>query len=440
MRSERFVVLGVAPVRREWFARVSKWANDARLPLEFVKCISVNEVASRLETGRAFSALLVDGGAIGLDRDLLDLATTLGCAPIVIDHGLVERDWHTLGAAAVLPERFEAAELHAVLDEVSNPIGRTSNHLDDHVVQDTHYLGGKAVAVLGAGGMGSSTVAMALIQGLAAGAVRNTSSSVRPLLLADMALQSGQAMLHDARDVVPGVTELVESHRLGTPTNEEVAASIFDYPERGYHLLLGLRHQRDWMTVSARALDATWLTLRRVYSIVVADIQGDLDGVEQTGSTDIEDRNRLARTAALQSDLVLAVGAGNSWGIHHLVRTVLALADAGVDPTRILPIVNRAPRQARQRAAITTAISDLLESRLPGKSATASPIFLPERRYLEEIHRDGQPLPSSLAKPLADATRALLDNLDERQSEASHIEEPVLVAPGSLGTWSTYDD
>ena len=86
---DRFVVLGVAPVRREWFGQVSRWANEAALPVEFIKCISTGEVISRLESGRPFSAVLIDASANGVDRDLLDLTTSVGASPIIVDHGLV---------------------------------------------------------------------------------------------------------------------------------------------------------------------------------------------------------------------------------------------------------------------------------------------------------------------------------------------------------------
>jgi len=121
--NERFVVLGVAPVRREWFRRVGRWSNEATIPVDFVKCISMTEVISRLESGRPFSALLADASSSGLDRDVLDLANAVGCSSIIIDHGLVDRDWNELGARAVIPERFEASDLHVLLEEVAQPIG-----------------------------------------------------------------------------------------------------------------------------------------------------------------------------------------------------------------------------------------------------------------------------------------------------------------------------
>ena len=187
---DRFVVLGVAPVRREWFGLVSRWANEATLPIEFIKCISANEVTSRLESGRPFSAVLIDASANGVDRDLLDLATSMGTSAIIIDHGLVDRDWEELGAKAVLSEHFDRGDLSAALEEFAAPIreGETTSVATDEPVEQQDL--GKVVAVTGSGGVGTSTVAMALAQGIA------ESRRQQPVVLTDMALRSNQAMLH----------------------------------------------------------------------------------------------------------------------------------------------------------------------------------------------------------------------------------------------------
>ena len=428
--NERFVVLGVAPVRREWFRRVGKWANEATLPVEFVKCVSIGEVLSRLESGRPFSALLVDASAAGLDRDVIDLANAVGCSPIIVDHGLVDRDWQELGARAVIPERFDAGDLRAVLKEHSQPIGRSTATSDMSAGKpDVGIRYGQVVAVAGAGGLGVSTVAMALAQGLAQNDRR------RPFLLADMALRASQAMFHDARDVVPGLTELIESHRLGVPNFIEATSSIHTFPERGYDLLLGLRHERDWVSIAARALATSWTTLTTRYDTTVCDITGEFDGADETGSNDIEDRNRLARMAAQRADLVLVVGTPGAWGVHHLVRTILALSDLGVPSNRILPVVNHAPRQPRSRSQITSAVADLLGSRIVNAEHVPSPVFLPTRRNLESTLRDGDPIPSSITAPLAATVDVLLSKTKPALGP-DHDGEPIPVAPGSLGTWS----
>ncbi len=433
--SERFIVLGVAPVRREWFRLVGKWANEAVLPVEFVKCISTEEVKSRLSSGRPFSALLVDASTVGLDRDLLDMANGLGCSPIIVDHGLVDRNWADLGARAILPDGFDASALRAVLDEHANVIHDVSTvRSTPNSGPSAETAGARVVAVCGAGGMGTSTIAMGLAQGLAQRA------GCAPLVLTDMALRSNQAMLHDARDTVPGLLEFVESHRLGVPNHSETAATIHRFPERGYDLLLGLRHERDWVSIPARALSASWSTLVTRYHTVVCDVTGDFDGAVETGSSDIEDRNRLSRMAVHQADVTVVVGVPGAWGIHHLVRTILSLHEIGVPSDRLLPLINHAPRQPRARAGIASAIADLTSSRIADAADLASPIFVGPKRGLDELLRDGEPLPKSFSETPAGSVIAMLEHVSARATTAAMEPEPVAVAPGSLGIWSADDD
>src|SRR4051794_26114988 len=122
---ERFVALGLARARSGWFSELARWSTSAAIPLEFVKCVTVEEVRARLASGRAFSALLVDGNLPAVDRDLVDDARSCGCAVVVVDDGRVERDWTLLGASAVLPTPFTRDELLDVLTTHAVPISRT---------------------------------------------------------------------------------------------------------------------------------------------------------------------------------------------------------------------------------------------------------------------------------------------------------------------------
>ena len=103
MPADRYVVLGLARARAAWFGEVARWATAAALPIDFVKSVSVEEVRTRLRSGRPFSALLVDGGLPALDRDLVELAAQQRCAVIAVDDGRSPRAWRELGVAAVLP-------------------------------------------------------------------------------------------------------------------------------------------------------------------------------------------------------------------------------------------------------------------------------------------------------------------------------------------------
>src|SRR5207248_11296627 len=103
VRGERYVALGLAHARSNWFSDLARWSTTAAIPVEFVKCVTVEEVRARLASERAFSALLVDGGLPGLDRELVDEALSCRYAVIVVHDGRLRRDSRALGASAVLP-------------------------------------------------------------------------------------------------------------------------------------------------------------------------------------------------------------------------------------------------------------------------------------------------------------------------------------------------
>lgn len=429
MATERYVALGLARVRTPWFSDVSRWATSGSLAMDFVKTVSTGEVRARLESGRPFSALLIDGGMPGIDRDLLELAREHGCAPIVVVDGAA-RDWSAIGAADTLPTDFGRTQLEAALAEHATPIGRADD-LPGQVQLDDGWGGGfraPVVAVTGPGGTGRSVVAMAVAQGAGAGPVHADT-----VVLADLALHADQAMLHDARDVIPGVLELVEAHRSGAPAPEDVRALTFDIVSRRYRLLLGLRRHRDWTAIRPRALRSALDGLRRSFTLVVADVDDDLEGEATTGSADVEDRNLLARTTIAAADVVVVVGAPGPKGAHSLLRVVRDCIASGVTPDRIVPVVNRAPRSRTVRTETSRAITELLAASNPGQSVL-SPVFLPERKQLDDLLRDGAALPEALVGPVDQAVQARLEVLDDR-TPAPSPDEPVLVEAGSLGTW-----
>jgi hypothetical protein len=424
MRGERFVVLGLAHGQSGWFRDVARWSNSAAIPVEFLQCMAVEELRARLGSGRAFSAVLVDGGLPGVDRDLLDAARHVGCAVIVVGGRRSEHDWLVLGANATLPAEFDRTMLVDRLENIASRVGRGD---EIALLPSWSPAGSRAplIAVCGAPGTGASTVAMALTQGLAAD-IGNRAL----VLLADLRLDADLAALHDARDVVPGVVDLVEAHRGGVLSAAEIRSLTFRVPSRGYHLLLGLRRHRDWTVLRPRAFEAALDGLRRAYATVVADVDRDLEGEAESGSVDIEERNLMARTVTRTADSVVAVGGAGMTGILGLVRLRIALLEHGVDPARLVTVVNRAPRNPRARAEVTKTLATL-SKRSPATGSLASPVFIPERRQLERVVRDVVALPASVVSPVKGAVVGVLARSGPAPSAA---DEPVPVTPGSLGT------
>ena len=427
MAGSRFVVLGLALARSPWFRNVAQWANSASIPVEFVKCVSAVELRAHLSSGRPFSALLIDGGIPALDRDLVDSAREIGCAVIVVDDMRVTRDWTSLGATAVVNPVFDRKDLLDLLANHGPRISRGDTLPGE--APETPATGWRAnvAMVCGPGGTGASTVSIALAQGL--------SDDIRHggmVLLADFALHGEQAMLHDARDVVPGVQELVDLHRTARPTVEEVRALTFSVEARRYSLLLGLRRARSWGSIRPRAFEAAFETMTRGWRVIVCDTDADLEGEDDGGSMDVEERHFMARTTARRADVVFAVGQCAMKGLHSLVRVIGELLDHGVPADRIVPVLNLAPKSPKAKAELAAALSALLSGRADA-SSLPSPVFLPEKR-VDEVLRDGVRMPAALTDPLAGAFQAVLDRVGSSDDSG---DEPELIKPGTIGAWTT---
>lgn len=277
------------------------------------------------------------------------------------------------------------------------------------------------MAVTGPGGTGASTVAIAVAQGLAA--------THRRVVLIDCCLRAEQAMLHDLRGPGAGLLALVDLHGERTPTPDEVRALSVDVANRSYGLLTGLPRPRHWALVPPGSVRPALRSARRAFDAVVADVAADVEGEAEAGSADVEDRNALARTTIGTADLVLVVGQGGMKGVHAVVRTVADLLELGVEPHRLLPVVNRAPAARSDRAALARTIAHLLDG-VPGGRAV-EPVLHAPGIAAEDALRAGRPLPASWSALLAGAVLAVL----ERAGRATGDVTPVPVAPGVLGHW-----
>ena len=425
MAGDRYVLLGLAPPRSSWFRAVAQWANSGTIPAEFVKCLSAAELRARLASGRPFSAALVDASLPALDRDLADAAARAGCPVIAVASHRAGGGWEQIGVPAVLPEYFDPKTLNDCLGVHARTISRGDAVTDDVPPRPAPGWRGQVAMVCGPGGTGASTAAIALAQGLAADPRQGGS-----VLLADLDLNGEQAMLHDARDVVPGVQELVEAHRSAQPRAQDVWGLTYKVEERGYDLLLGLRQARAWSSLRPRAFAAAFHSLRGAYRVTVCDSDADLEGEADGGSIDVEERNVMARTAAAEADVVFVVGVPGMKGLHSLVRVLSDMRSFGVPPARTVPVLNRAPKGPRARAELTAALAALTAPVLEAESLPSA-VFLPERRVDDSL-RDGARLPDALTQPLAGAFSAVALQAEGPTTAG----EPERVRPGSLGSWT----
>lgn len=432
MAGERYVVLGLARPRTEWFTRVSHWATSAAVPADFIKCVSAEDLRAKLRSQRPFSAALLDGGLPAVDRDLIATLADAGVVPIVVDpHVSTGADpttnWSALGAAEVVGEALEREQLIDVLATHASPIvsGQAKAVPEAETPVADVSVPAPVIAVTGPGGTGASTVAVALAQGLA-----DPEQFGEHVLLADLCLRAEQAMLHDAPDVFPGLQELVEQARSQRPSPAQAMASAHAVEQRGYHLLLGLRRAAYWTTIRPRAFEVAFDSLRAAFNALVCDVDLELESEAESGSIDIEERNVLSRTAVKSADTVVVVGSPSMKGMHALVRSVGDVLAAGVAPERILPVINMVAKKAVIRNSLTYSFGTLVEA-FGVDRAVASPVFLPPRR-IDEALRDGVPVPEPLPETLAGAVQAMRGRLAGDDALAG-APEPERVQPGSFG-------
>lgn len=418
MTTSRFTLVALSPPRAVWIERLTGWATEAALPIELSKALSADELASRFANGHRPSAVLVDERVSGLDRDLLDAATRSGALVIVVTSDVPNRDWVRLGAATTLPSDFEEHQLlrcvrHGAARAEAAPLDTVTSI---EAARPDGYPSGRVpelVAVCGGAGAGSSTIAQLLAQG----------ASTRPgrvgdTCLVDLATRAHQALLHDTGDVLPGLQELVEAGRSTHLDGERLASLVWKLDGLAYDLVIGLRRTQDWTAVTPKAFEAALTALLDHYGTVVADIDSEFDGEQETGSLDIEERNHRSRRTVEIAGLVIVCGTPTVKGFHDLVNTCDRLRHHDVPSDSLARVVNFAPRGPRARARLSAELA-----RFDPSGADIPTTFVETRTGLEACRRAGAPLPTSMVRRTAATLLALIDGIDvgsaTARSEAS---------------------
>ena len=442
--TDRHVVVGVAKVRARWFSEVAGWSSAGLAPIEFVKCISASDAAQRLVERSDVAAVLLDERAPGPILELVERARRLGVALVVIAEPATAPRWREIDGAAVLPTSFGLSDLNDALRRIavrrvdpsassqgrptqptqsaartprpdagrtggiaaSDHSGRSQQRVADapglasgagRVPDAARAWSGQVIAVTGGAGAGTSTVAMAIAQGIAA-QPGNEASTV----LADFALEGSLSMYHDVRDVIPALPECVEALRAGPDGGAHLASLLFEIDERGYSLLLGARRARDWLGLDDEPLGRTIDLLRSLFRTAVIDIDPPLALRGAASSPELDRLFAGTRLTLHAADTVVVVGDPSLKSSHETVQIIRRVVEAGVDPDDVLLVINRAPRSPRARAALAGSIASLSGDAAPA----TSPLYVPERRGLELVHRVGAHLPDALADPLAAAVLA----------------------------------
>jgi hypothetical protein len=425
---EQFVLIGVTRARAQWSADLVRWSTSGTAPVEFVRCLSADEAHAVLGSGRRASALLVDARGPGVDRDLIDAAKAADVPTIVVTDGVVHRDWDALGCAAVIDHALDPTSLLEALGRHCVPVDRSRRPGRAVIGDPGDSTRGNLIAVVGRGGSGTSTVAMALTQALA-------SDPGRDVLLVDGAGRADLAMYHHVGDVIPGLPELVEAHRSDRLDPEEVRRLTFEIDQRGYSLLLGRRSVAEWVTLRRRAVSAALDAVRRSFDLAVLDLDADLDGQTATGSVDLEDRHSVTLCALDSAELVLVVGRAGLHGLHGLTGVLDEVLGHGVPPHRVLPVLIGGAMRPLRRVAVSSSIDHLI--RTDDRDPVCPPLHLPSIRRLEDVHHAATALPAALCRPLRATVAPLLDDVGARPSRTRSHER---IRPGELAAQAIADE
>ncbi|MEX0868596.1 MAG: hypothetical protein WD011_02895 [Nitriliruptoraceae bacterium] len=439
---ETQVVLGVAAPRAPWFSRVGAWSSSGIVPVEFVRCLTIDEVFARAAHGQAAAAVLVDGRVPGIGAEQVSQLTSEVGPCIVVDDVDKASRWRAAGAADVLPPTFTRDDLVGSLNRIKPTAADESASTDRQGPTTSPALSqqpdgdgqhGTLVAVTGSGGAGASTLAIALAQGLSGVGreVRRTPAlAPRTVLLADFCREADQAMLHNLTVRTPALVEVCEQCRLGGLTEAEIRELTFAVPSRGYRLLAGLRQGTHWAMLDTASIASVLKVARSAVDVVVADVDRDLDGVRETGSLDIEERNGVARTAMAGADLILVAGTASLQGLHAFVRVVDQLLRFGVPLERIRGAIHGAPRSAAGRASVTRALRALVvDVRVGRANGLSRPLLLPRWRP-ESALRDGRPLPRPVPARVARNVHDALMMLGPRQLNGGNGERDFVATVG----------
>ncbi|MGD9793970.1 MAG: hypothetical protein AB7V43_10850 [Acidimicrobiia bacterium] len=425
--AERFVIATIGGHRAPWFRELPRLATAGALPIDVLPCVSRAELESHIASGRKLSAVMISASSSVLDRDLLDNTARRGTAVFVVDDLDAARSLAGLDVARVLPVAFGREEL---LDALETFCAAPTSEAARAGAEPIALHPSPIIAVTGTGGAGASTIACALSQGLAARATdirANAPTGRAGVLLLDAALHAEQAMLHGTPDVVPGLPELIDAHRVGQPGAAETTSLTYCIDGRGYQLMLGLRRHRDWATLRPRSTQSAITGLRNTYDWIVADVDPDVESEAVTGSADVEDRNLLSRSILGEADVVVVCAVASMKGVHALCRTVDDLIAFGVPVRSIQPIVNHSPRHPRARAELAAAVTRLAAQSVGRSSDLRMPVFVPTRRGIETAHRDATRLPVSLASTVVEAVVGVL------AEDITRHDEPMMIVPGTLG-------
>ncbi len=257
---------------------------------------------------------------------------------------------------------------------------------------------GHIIAVVGSGGVGTSTIAMALAQGL--------SQIGGSSLLIDARLRGEQAFLNDARSNALGISELIRVSRISRLEKRELDPYLEWVRARGYFLLKSSRTKRDWLGWDQESISSTLETLTSHFEHLVVDVGCDFEGSSDVGSADIELRNLFGRLSLALSSLVVLVGTDDAKGLFSLASINREISLSGLTTSPRLFVMNRCESSRLKRAMdqqeLTRLLSASANPKAPRNEREQGKVIYIPLRHVESIIADVLPLPRWMVEPFHD--------------------------------------
>lgn len=379
MPDTRARLIAYAPTRASWSTRCARWAAGARMPFAYFRCVTLSGLVDELGQGGAH-AVLVEGHAC---TPQVIAATADANVPLISVGGDVA------AAVAHLPDTFGREDLLQVLVVLPRDAS-----LFFTVTGAAPVSARRVVAVIGAGGAGTSTIAGVIAQGLA--------RLGDPVLLADLCRNASQAVLHDVRDAIDGVMEIAAGQSIKASTGLYLPSTFVS--ARGYNLVLGMRQPLQWVALRGDRASHVVATLRQGEGWLVCDVDADFDTQEDTGSVGVGDRHRLTTDVLACADGVVVVADASLTGMFRGVELCAAVAQRCGDGVPIVAVINRAQKgdALRPKARFVAAFGALTAAKahtLKPVAVIAVPVFAADQHHLKVTAFPSRVV-ASVAKPV----------------------------------------
>ncbi len=314
-----------------------------------------------------------------------------------------------------------------------------SGNLGEHLKFKGEEPLGVAIGVLGVGGSGTSTIAMALAQSFA---------GENRVNLVDLVVEGSQRMYHDIDVVQPGMAEAIAGSRLINVGDEYFERFKVPILERGYLLMLSVSHQSQLEAFRRSDLAGAIRTIKRTSDITIFDLDADF--------TESSIRDRSSTTSAspteealAELDGVLVVVNEDYRSLHRGVNIGRRLIMEGFSTSQIAIASNNnhqvTPSPIRQIRKLPKIICEFATSdrskNFPLNStmgmedehvtSQVEPIFfdVPYSKEVARIHDEVRPFPANFLKKLQPAIEFSANAKENRRGRLENANQPQRVKP-----------